>query len=70
MELLDYQSKPIGNGTTVAFNYSGSVRLGFVKEIKEVTRHGHKAHEIHITHMYGRHVSVVDNVDSLCVIQT
>lgn len=39
-DVLDFYGKPIVNGSEVAFNYSGEVRMGHVFSVELVKRYG------------------------------
>lgn len=62
----DYRGAELVEGATVAFNYSGAVRIGQIVKISETNRYGRRGYLFHVRHPYG--VSKVTNKDNLVVI--
>jgi hypothetical protein len=62
----DYRGAPLTEGATVAFNYSGEVKIGTIVKVSETNRYGRRGHLFHVRHPYG--VSKVTNKNNLVVI--
>ena len=76
MIINDVYEKKLAVGVTVAFNYSGELRIGNIVEIKPAKRYGKTVNDwtreayvtIHIQHCDSRMVSKITNRKNVVVI--